>query len=626
MASALRASAGAGLPTRSTRAPLAPQHRATTPARPTRAFASRPTVGFLEALDDGSESDGTLAAPPVPSTAPVGDAVAAAARAAGRAPTAADLFAADRLAAAGLTTAGDLAGLTRKAAAALGVPADVAARAAGVVGAAPRKARAARAARAAAPRKPAPATTLVTASRQVTGIDYDRLTGAAAASASRTLAAPPADPRWADRAGDPPGPADDAVRAILARRMPRQSRNMHGDGAAVRVTARRAQEPYALAAADAGPALAADLASFHRFWTARFPGQQQPPIQPVTAAKYGDHVRRALGWMAATRCVDPAKLTLKDLVPSPTRDGAAPAMEYAAWLAAERRVSPHTEGLAVRALLAAAKHVWHAESTARPADGDKPYSDLAVVRELRAMSKGARAAARTATRVADESAKWLEWGEYLDLVAELKSECAALEERGRARAPAAVAWSLQKYLMFAVLASVPDRQRTLRELEVGRTLFFHRGRWEIRHGAGDYKTGRAYGDRPPLVLSPALNPELAAYLSTYRATLAPRHNYVFTARGGGPLTGQAVHRLFERAAFRVAGKKLNPHLVRDMIVTHLRGRGDATERELEALALYMGHSLAMQRGTYDRRSTAAKVEPAVALLERLSGREGEERE
>ena len=43
-------------------------------------------------------------------------------------------------------------------------------------------------------------------------------------------------------------------------------------------------------------------------------------------------------------------------------------MEYAAWLAAERRVSPHTEGLAVRALLAAAKHVWHAESTARPAE------------------------------------------------------------------------------------------------------------------------------------------------------------------------------------------------------------------------------------------------------------------
>ena len=30
---------------------------------------------------------------------------------------------------------------------------------------------------------------------------------------------------------------------------------------------------------------------------------------------------------------------------------------------------------------------------------------------------------------------------------------------------------LQKYLIFAILSCVPDRQRTLRELELGRTLF-----------------------------------------------------------------------------------------------------------------------------------------------------------
>ena len=50
---------------------------------------------------------------------------------------------------------------------------------------------------------------------------------------------------------------------------------------------------------------------------------------------------------------------------------------------------------------------------------------------------------------------------------------------------------------------------------------------------------------------------------------------------------------------RITGKKTNPHLVRDSIVTYLRSSG-ASERELEALAIYMGHSLDMQRGTYDR--------------------------
>ena len=62
---------------------------------------------------------------------------------------------------------------------------------------------------------------------------------------------------------------------------------------------------------------------------------------------------------------------------------------------------------------------------------------------------------------------------------------------------------------------------------------------------------------------------------------------------------------------------MNPHLVRDMIVTHLRGT-DASEKELEALAIYMGHSLAMQKGSYDKRSKEQKVAPAVDLLKSLS--------
>lgn len=32
----------------------------------------------------------------------------------------------------------------------------------------------------------------------------------------------------------------------------------------------------------------------------------------------------------------------------------------------------------------------------------------------------------------------------------------------------------------------------------------------------------------------------------------------------------------------------------------------------QALALYMGHSIEMQRGTYDRRTKQQKVEPAVS--------------
>lgn len=61
-----------------------------------------------------------------------------------------------------------------------------------------------------------------------------------------------------------------------------------------------------------------------------------------------------------------------------------------------------------------------------------------------------------------------------------------------------------------VWAWAADRQRTLRELVVGKTLVCQDGRWLIRHGAGDYKTGRSYGERPPLVVAGSIYPEVQA--------------------------------------------------------------------------------------------------------------------
>ena len=40
-------------------------------------------------------------------------------------------------------------------------------------------------------------------------------------------------------------------------------------------------------------------------------------------------------------------------------------------------------------------------------------------------------------------------------------------------------------------------------------------------------------------------------------------------------------------------------IVTAAVVTHLR-KSDASEKQLEALAILMGHSLVMQRDTYDR--------------------------
>ena len=64
--------------------------------------------------------------------------------------------------------------------------------------------------------------------------------------------------------------------------------------------------------------------------------------------------------------------------------------------------------------------------------------------------------------------------------------------------------------------------------------------------------------------------QLEAYLGRWRAFLQPKHALLFSQLNGAPLTVQGVYKVFQTSAFRISGKKTNPHLVRDMVVTHLR--------------------------------------------------------
>lgn len=65
-------------------------------------------------------------------------------------------------------------------------------------------------------------------------------------------------------------------------------------------------------------------------------------------------------------------------------------------------------------------------------------------------------------------------------------------------------------------------------------------------------------------------PQLEAFLGHWRQFLQPQHNLMFSQLNGVPMTMQAVYKVFHTSAFRISGKKTNPHLVRDMVVTHLR--------------------------------------------------------
>ena len=388
-----------------------------------------------------------------------------------------------------------------------------------------------------------------------------------------------------------------------------------------KVVSRRKIDKYALNKGELTPALRIELERLFKFGTERFYGAQADPIAPVTADKYADHLRGFLGYMVNVLGEDIDSVSLQSLVPSAERDGVIPAFNYSQWLVKERQIAVRTELLVLRSILYAAKFLYHDQSRIVVGSGDKPYADIPVCKELRALINSRRKASKVAPRVSDEAAKWLDWPEYLAMTKELWKETGCMKKGSNGelvrRDDKDIAWSLQKYLIFAILACVPDRQRTIRELKMGRTLFKEGDIYVIRHKPEDYKTGKAYGERAPLYISSSLTRPLDEFIGCYRAALGPDHDFLFTQSNGSPLTDKSLYKVFWTTSYRLTGKRLTPHYVRDIVVTHLRSQENASERDLEALAIYMGHSVTIQKSTYDRRSLSEKVQPAVKLLESL---------
>lgn len=275
----------------------------------------------------------------------------------------------------------------------------------------------------------------------------------------------------------------------------------------------------------------------------------------------------------------------------------------------------------IRGLIKFAKFRYSNES--QSGDLSRSYDDIPAIKELRKLHRDTNKGQKNSARVSNEELKWISWPEYLNVIETLGKDLRLLlEELREKKAPEcrrrAIASTYQKYLVLSMLAAVPDRQRTFRELSLGTTFVKHGDAWVIKHGPLDYKTGSSYGDRPPLPIPQSLTTAIDDWIENFRPTFKPVGDHLFVQpRTGNQLTGDGMYKIVSKTVFQYTGKKTNPHLLRDMVVTHARD-GSATEKELEALALYMGHSIAMQRNSYDRRTLKQKVAPAIDLLHSIS--------
>mmetsp|Transcript_58570 Transcript_58570/g.143267 ORF Transcript_58570/g.143267 Transcript_58570/m.143267 type:complete len:412 (-) Transcript_58570:47-1282(-) len=400
------------------------------------------------------------------------------------------------------------------------------------------------------------------------------------------------------------------------------------------------------------PILGEEMTNFESFMTQPSTLSQEDPIRPATAVVYVRHAQQFLGWylynqQQRRQQKQPPQETngddeesgedqnddtsLKDIsimtiFPSKEKESASTIIDFILWLRKERNISVSYEANLLRGLTKLLKFRFATESNADTYDLDKSYGDIPIIKELRKLHRTAERKRKGAPRSSDEERKWLSWPEYLETVQQCKKYTFDLMTQNKkngsgddSEIPTSekvmIATAFQKYLVLAIFSHVPDRQRTIRELELGRSFVkLENGNWCIRHTPEDYKTGGVYGARPPMELSNQFSLDIDAFIDNWRSCLKPETEFLFAQpKTGNPLTQDSVYQIVVRSCYNYTGKRTNPHLLRDMIVSHVRDT-NASEKQLEALALYMGHSLHMQRSSYDRRTLTRKVAPAIELL------------
>jgi len=401
------------------------------------------------------------------------------------------------------------------------------------------------------------------------------------------------------------------------------------------------------------PRLASELDDFYTFMTQPSTYSQESPVRDATAKVYMRHAKLFLGW-----CCQNAKHNDSDgddeeevesvvqkkndvsifaVLPNKKKESAENIIRFVLWMRT-RDISVSYEANLLRGIIKLLKYRFAKESNSDPMEGKNTFDDIPIIKEVRKLHRDANQRQRLAPRSSDESKKWITWQDYLGVTQNTKKEVVELIRKYEELPPSKrkyargdvdrlysmeqirVAEAYQRYLILAILASIPDRQRTIRELEVGRTLMkdIESDCWVVKHGPADYKTGKHYGERPAMQLAVELTPAIDDFLERWRPSLKPSTNVLMVqSKTGKPMTSNSVFKRVVRCCFKYTGKRVNPHLLRDIIVTHVR-ETDASEKELEALALYMGHSIQMQRTSYDRRTLSTKVAPAVRLMKSVN--------
>eukprot|EP00976_Prorocentrum_cordatum_P066514 1178343-Prorocentrum_minimum.AAC.7 len=132
-------------------------------------------------------------------------------------------------------------------------------------------------------------------------------------------------------------------------------------------------------------------------------------VQPCVHRVYLLAQVLVLGWMHFVEGLPLEGLRLKQMVPSPEKEGVQVAFAHVQWLASERQVAPSTELTVVRVIIQVAKFLYWRQSESKPAEGDRTYQDIKAINGLRALANDTKAAINGLRALANDTWRRCGW-------------------------------------------------------------------------------------------------------------------------------------------------------------------------------------------------------------------------
>ncbi|HEY9630529.1 MAG TPA: site-specific integrase [Coleofasciculaceae cyanobacterium] len=413
------------------------------------------------------------------------------------------------------------------------------------------------------------------------------------------------------------------------------------------------------------PALQTQLEDFQIYMQS---GSMGEPLRQVSVKLHLDHVLRILGWLHRVEGVPLDDLRLEKLVPwvklciSVENLESLDQWAIQSWFAREqaKRVAgsieatvnkyfkwqdsripgnpathPSSKLQQVTAWLAVAKFVYRFETDQ---DEKNNFEDIPAIQRLRKLSRTLTKQSKNTPKVISTAAKMVQWPVLLEAVERLRLE-AELDQfpiSRNKREQTAQGQSMQRFLLLSFMSIMPpDRQRTYRELLIGRTLVKgqlvgaiftpqnlmaepQNAKWYIHLEEPDYKTGNTYGswwgEVPNVIYSDGKTfyGYVEQWLTQWRQIFVPKHEYFFTQPNGKPMSNQAITCLVKRALYRLVHIPMTPHILRDSFVTYLYEQ-NVPAHILESAALAMHHSRRIQSKVYNQQEQFDKLQSSFSL-------------